>query len=150
MARGVLAQAGTVAVFALTTLAACDRGVPTEASFARSSTNGNGKGPSTTAELPKVALSPTQLSLTVGQKGIVTVTFRDNKGNVIPVTDGTGAFFGCRKLVDTDPECRSIISILPGGINNELATITGVAPGTVEVYAGDGSGIWATSLVTVK
>ena len=99
MARSVLAHAGTVAVFALTTLAACDRGVPTEASFARTSSNGNGKGPSTTAELPKVTISPTQMSLTVGQQGTVTVTFYDKQGNAIPVTDGTGAFFGCRKLV---------------------------------------------------
>ena len=103
MARSTLARMGTVVGFAVT-LAACDRAptgtnttLPPSASLARGSNNGSGKGAGTPAELPRVAVSPTQLTLAVGQQGIVTVTFRDKQGNVIPVTDGTGAFFGCRR-----------------------------------------------------
>lgn len=150
MARSIIARTGTAFVLALLSSTACDRPMATEASFARGSNNGNGKGPNTTTEQPKVTISPTQLTLSVGEQGIVTATLYDKKGNAIPVTEGTGSFFGCLKLAASDPDCRSIISILPGGINNERATLTGLAPGTVEVYAGDGSGVWASSIVTVK
>jgi hypothetical protein len=144
MARGVLARAGTVLVVALITLAACDRAATTDPSFARGSNNGKGGG--ATADQPKMAISPTQLSLAVGQQAIVSVTYWDNRGNVIPVTDPKPSYYGCQP----DPGCWSIVSVVPGGPNNREATVTGKAPGTVQVYAADGLGTWVTSTVTVQ
>ena len=151
MARSFFARVGTI-ILAASTLAACDRtptGNTSDASFARGG-NGGGKGPGTTADVPKMAITPTQLSLAVGQQGIVSVTYWDSKGNVVPVTDDRPTFYGCEKVADTDPDCWSIVMIVPGGTNNRQATVTGKAPGTVKVYAADGLGAWVTSLVTVQ
>jgi hypothetical protein len=151
MARSFFARAGTI-ILAASTLAACDRtptGNTADASFARGG-NGGGKGTGTTADQPKMAISPTQLSLAVGQQAIVSVTYWDNKGNVIPVTDEKPTYYGCKELVATDADCWSIVSILPGGPNNRQATITGKAPGKVQVYAVDGLGASVTSIVTVQ
>ena len=158
MARSFYARTGTI-ILTVSTLAACDR-MPTDnspaasfnnphASFARGG-SGGGKGQGTTSTQLQMAISPTQLSLAVGQQAIVGVTYWDNRGNVIPVTDDKPTYYGCRKVLDTDPDCWSIISIVPGGSNNRQATVTGKAPGTVQVYAADGLGTWVTSLVTVQ
>jgi hypothetical protein len=147
MARSFFARAGTI-ILAASTLAACDRtptGNTSDASFARGG-NGGGKGTGTTADQPRMAISPTQLSLAVGQQATVAVTYWDKAGNVIPVTDTKPTYYGCRP----DPDCWSIVMIVPGGSNNRQATVTGKAPGTVEVYAADGLGTWVTSLVTVQ
>jgi hypothetical protein len=158
MARSFFSRLGTV-IFAASTLAACDR-TPTEispdaafnsprASFARGG-NGGGKGQGTTSTQPQMAISPTQLTLAVGQQAIVAVTYWDNRGNIIPVTDDKPTYYGCSKVLDTDPDCWSVVSIVPGGSNNRQATVTGKAPGTVQVYAADGLGTWVTSVVTVQ
>ena len=158
MARSFLARMGTI-VLAAGTLAACDH-TPTgtspdaslkslDVSFARGG-NGGGKGSNTTSDQPRMAISPTQLSLAVGEQAIVGVTYWDNRGIVIPVTDDKPTYYGCRKVLDTDPDCWSIVSIVPGGTNNRQATVTGKAPGTVQVYAADGLGTWVTALVTVQ
>src|SRR5262245_40820068 len=103
MARITLARMGSVVLVAAT-LAACDRTptgtsansiLPPSASLARGSSNGNGKGPGATADQPTMAIDPTQLSLTVGQQEIVSVTYWDNKGAMIPVTDDKRTFYGC-------------------------------------------------------
>jgi len=162
MARSPLARMGTVVVFAVT-LAACDRTptgtsansiLPPGASLARGSSNaggnGGGKGSSTTTDQPKMAISPTQLSVAVGQQAIVSVTYWDRRGNIVPVTDERLTYYGCYKLLDSDPDCWSIVSIVPGGSNNRQATVIGNAPGTVQVWASDGLGTWVTSVVTVQ
>ena len=158
MARSTLARMGTVVVFAVT-LAACDRtptgtsanGVlPPGASLSRGSNNGNGKGPSTTADQPTMAISPAELSVGVGQQAIVSVTYWDRRGNIVPVTDDRLTYYGCFEVTDGDPDCWSVVSILPGGSNNRQATVTGKAPGRVKVWASDGLGIWVTSVVTVQ
>ena len=158
MARSTLARMGTIIV-AASTLAACDRTptdnsangpLPTDVSFARGSNNGGGKGTGTTAEQPRMAISPTELSLAVGQQATVAVTYWDNRGGIIPVTDSKPTYYGCRKVVETDPDCWSIVSIVPGGSNNREAAVTGKARGTVQLYAADGLGTWVSSLVTVQ
>ena len=93
-----------------------------------------------------MAITPTQLNLVVGQQATVAVTYWDKAGNVIPVTDTKPTYYGCRP----DPDCWSIVMIVPGGSNNRQATVTGKAKGTVEVYAADGLGTWVTSSVTVQ
>ena len=149
MARSFLARVGTI-ILAASMLAACDR-TPTDnssdASFAR---GGNGKGPGATSEQPQMAISPTELSLAVGGQAIVSVTYWDRRGNIIPVTVEKMTYYGCLKVLDTDPDCSSIVSIDPGGTNNRQATVTGKAPGTVQVYAADGFGTWVMSRVTVQ
>ena len=158
MARSVFTRVGTI-ILAASTLAACDR-TPTgtspdaslkslDVSFARGG-NGGGKGSNTTSDQPRMAISPTQLSLAVGGQAIVSVTYWDNRGNVIPVTDDKPTYYGCRRVLDTDPDCWSIVSIVPGGTNNRQAAVTGKAPGTVQLYAADGLGTWVTSVVTVQ
>ena len=158
MARSVFTRVGTI-ILTASTLAACDR-TPTgtspdasleslDVSFARGS-NGGGKGSSSTSDQPRMAVSPTQLSLAVGGQAIVSVTYWDNRGNVIPVTNDKPTYYGCRKMLDTNPDCWSIVSIVPGGTNNRQATVTGKAPGTMQVYAADGLGTWVTSVVTVQ
>ena len=158
MARSFFARTGTI-ILAVSTLAACDR-MPTDnspdasvnsvrASFSRGGSRG-GKGQGTTSTQPQMAISPTQLSLVVGQEAIVAVTYWDNRGNIVPVTDDRPTYYGCRKILDTDPDCWSIVAIVPGGSNNRQATVTGKAPGTVQVYAADGLGTWVTALVTVQ
>ena len=160
MARGTFARTGTIAILSVSTLAACDRtptdngstgALPTNVSSARGG-GGGGGGPKggSTLEQPKMSISPEQLSLGVGQQGIVAVTYRDNKGNIIPVTDDKPTYYGCNKVVETDPDCWLVVSILPGGTNNRQATITGKARGTVLVYAADGLGTWVYSTVTVQ
>ena len=158
MARSVFARMGTI-ILAASTLAACDR-TPTDnspdasfhspgASFARGG-NGGGKGQGSTAPQPQMAISPTELSLAVGQQAIVAVTYWDRHGDIIPVTVDKSTYYGCLKVLDTDPDCSSIVSIDPGGTNNRQATVTGKAPGTVQVYAADGFGTWVMSNVTVQ
>jgi len=158
MARSFSARMGTI-ILTVSTLAACDR-APTDnspgasinsprASFARGG-NGGGKGQGTASDQPQMAISPTQMALVVGQQAIVAVTYWDNRGNIIPVTDDKATYYGCRKVLDTDPDCWSVVSIVPGGSNNRQATVIGKASGTVQVYAADGLGTWVTSLVTVQ
>ena len=162
MARSSFARTGAI-VLAVSTLVACDRTptgnnassiVPNHVSFARGSSNaggnGNGRGGGAAVEQPTMAISPTQLTIAVGQQAIVSVTYWDSRGNIIPVTNDKPSYYGCRKLVDTDPDCWSIVSIVPGGSNNRQATVIGNARGTVTVYASDGLGTWVTSLVTVQ
>ena len=121
MARSVFTRVGTI-ILAASTLAACDR-TPTgtspdaslkslDVSFARGG-NGGGKGSNTTSDQPRMAISLTQLSVAVGGQAIVSVTYWDNRGNVIPVTDDKPTYYGCRKVLDTDPDCWSIVSISP-------------------------------------
>ncbi|HEX5077087.1 MAG TPA: hypothetical protein VFW03_28010 [Gemmatimonadaceae bacterium] len=158
MARSFFARMGTIILTAVT-LAACDR-TPTgtspnaaleslDVSFARGG-NGGGKGSNTASDQPRMAISPTQLTIAVGQQAIVAVTYRDNRGNIIPVTNDKPTYYGCSVVLDTDPDCWSVVSIVPGGSNNRQATVTGRAPGTVQVYAADGLGTWVTALVTVQ
>jgi hypothetical protein len=163
MARSTFARTGTMVILAVSTLAACDRtatgsntssALPTEASFARGSSNaggnGGGKGGSAAQDQPTMAITPTQLSLAVGQQFTVAVTYWDNRGNVIPVTDDKLVYYGCRKLADTDPDCYSVIEILPLQPKGREAQITGKAPGSVTLWAYDGVGTWVTSNVTVQ
>jgi hypothetical protein len=159
MARSTFARMGTMVVLAVSTLGACDRTptgttadvvVPMNASLARGSNNGGGKGGSAAVDQPTMAMSPAQLTLVVGQKFAVAVTYWDNRGNIIPVTDDKPTYYGCRKLLDTDPDCWSVVSIVPGGTNNREAMVTGKAAGSVQVYATDGLGTWVTSIVTVQ
>jgi hypothetical protein len=158
MARSTFARMGTMAILAVSTLAACDQTptgnssngvVPTNVSFARGG-NGGGKGPGSVSTQPIMAITPTQMSVSVGQQSVVSVTYWDSRGNVIPVTDAKPTYYGCRKMVETDADCWSVVSIVPGGTNNRSATITGKAAGTVVVYAADGLGTWVYSTVTVQ
>ena len=159
MARGTFARTGAIAMFTFSTLAACDRTptdngssatLPANVSFARGGGGGGGPRGGATAEQPKMSISPDQLGLVVGQEATVAVTYRDNRGNIIPVTDDKPTYYGCNKVVETDPDCWSVVSIVPGGTNNRQATVTGKARGTVKVYAADGLGTWVYSTVTVQ
>ena len=162
MARGTFARTGTIAMLAVSTLAACDRSPtdnsysgarPANVSFARGGGGGGGGpkgGGSAAVEQPKMSISPEQLGLAVGQQATVAVTYRDNRGSIIPVTDDKPTYYGCNKVVETDPDCWSVVSIVPGGTNNRQATVTGKARGTVKVYAADGLGTWVYSTVTVQ
>ena len=158
MAR-IIARTGALVTFALT-LAACDRTptgnearpvLPTEVAFARNSGgNGGGKGPSTTVEQPTMAINPTTLSLAVGAQFTVQVTYWDRRGSVIPTTDEKLVYYGCTKVLESDADCYSVIKILPLLPYGRSAQITGMAPGTVKLWASDGLGTWVTSIVTVQ
>jgi hypothetical protein len=154
MARNTIAQMGAFVVLTLGALGACDRGPTgvnsTDLSFTRGTGKGGGKGGGTAAEQPTMAISPTQLTLSVGQKSTVAVTYWDNRGNIIPTTDEKLVYYGCRKVVDTDPDCYSVIQILPLQPYGREAEITAKAPGSVILWAYDGVTTWVTSNVTVQ
>ena len=157
-----LARTGTLVTLALT-LAACDRGqdansarsaLPTEVAFGRNAGNagGNGgKGGGAVAEpQPIMAISPTTLSLAVGAQFTVQVTYWDKRGNIIPTTDEKIVYYGCKKVLETDADCYSVIQILPLQPFGREAQITGKAPGTVQLWASDGLGTMVASTVTVQ
>ena len=159
MARSTFARIGAIASLTISTLAACDRlptdttsngARPANVSFARGGGGNGGPKGGASVDQPKMSISPEQFSLLVGQQGIVAVTYRDNRGNIIPVTDDKPTYYGCNKVVETDADCWSVVSIVPGGTNNRQATVIGKARGTVIVYAADGLGTWVYSTVTVQ
>jgi len=153
-----LARTGTLVTLALT-LAACDRSpvgtdaraaLPAEVAFGRNAGNGGGKGGGAAAEQPSMAITPTTLSLAVGAQFTVQVTYWDKRGSIIPTTDEKIVYYGCKKVLDTDADCYSVIQILPLQPFGREAQITGKAPGTVQLWASDGLGTMVTSTVTVQ
>jgi hypothetical protein len=98
---------------------------------------------------PPLTVSPASLTLAVGETATVAITY-----NVSPVPHNFIAFFwGC-----VPNGCYSVVQILPSWGSGKrrdpaggaTAQITGLAPGTADVWASDGLGAWATVPVTVR
>lgn len=150
----------SLALLTICTLSACDQNVATDPSLvtdpslasgpvvAAGGGKGKGKGGNAADAQAPMAITPTALSLTVGQQQTVGVTYRDKSGKV--VSDDRLTYYGCRRVVETDADCWSVISILPLMPYAREAQITGKAAGTVVLYATDGVTNWTTATVTVQ
>lgn len=159
MLHRTASRLSTLTLLAICTLSACDHKVATDPLLVTDPSlafdpsvggggKGKGKGGNSTAEQPAMTLMPTAVSLTVGQQHTFAVTYWDTRGRVI--SDDRLTYYGCRKVAETDPDCWSVVSILPLMPYAREAQVTGKAPGTVVVYATDGVSNWVTSTVTVQ
>ena len=89
-----------------------------------------------------LSIAPVAMTIAVGE----TVTFTSSYAVAKPA-EFVNFFWGCQP----DPECWSTVFVLPNfETANTTASITGLAPGTVQVYVADGLGLSASATVVVQ
>jgi len=133
----------------LFTLAACSTtrdasvGAPTDPSF------GKGK-PSGGSTLAGMSISPTSMTVSVGGTTTVSVTYRDNKGNVVPDTDMRLTYYGCFPVAPAGATCNDLLTITPVMPYLRQAVLTGVGAGQARIYASDGMGTYVYADLTIQ
>jgi hypothetical protein len=100
------------------------------------------------ADEPVISITPAGFTLSVGQPALATIVYTQ------PLPANFLMFFwGCLP----QPSCYEVVQIYPtpgtGIVGDPIAggtaTVTGLAPGSVSLYASDGLGAWAFVDVTV-
>jgi uncharacterized protein YjdB len=127
-----------VSVFCVSACGAPDPTAP-HATLAPAFARNDGHG-----QVVGMTVAPSDLSLTVGQAATLTATYTDRKGNPFAAANAPVTYWGCAP----QETCFGVVRLLPSNGGGSVQ-VTGLASGSVTVWASDGLGHWANVAVTV-
>jgi hypothetical protein len=118
---------------------------PAAPSFAR-----GGKPASGNAGFVPMEISPKSFTMAVGSTTNVSVTYRDQKGNLVPDSDFRLTYYGCVPVAPAGATCNDLLTILPLTPSLRQAQIHALSAGQARIFASDGMGIYVWSDLTIQ